>query len=75
MIHTLTVFSSVRKTEWNAIKQQCRFESTSTLKGKSRKEVRATIRKVIENFEKHVKNGGLLFLPKQYFSETIKSID
>jgi hypothetical protein len=68
-------FSPKTNIEWNAIKQQCRFESKTTLKGKSRREVRATIRKVIENFENHVKKGGLLFLPKEYFSETIKSTD
>lgn len=58
--------------EWNAIKHQLKFEARSKMKGQSIKKMKDLIDEAMKNFKKHVKQGGLVFLPISYFSEINK---
>lgn len=59
--------------EWKAVKQQVKFEADSKYSDYSRTQKRKVIKTIMENFENHVKSGGLIFLPFAYFTEIKKT--
>lgn len=56
--------------EWNAIKHQAKFEMEGRYKDKNRQQKRQLIKTIMNNFQDHVKKGGLLFLPFSYFTKS-----